>query len=120
MNAFFCEYQAQVGSVFIWFDFQNSPEIPQHKTQEERCRAAQLLLSSKKLNSPLLVDSMDNNTNKAFAAMPIRLYIIQDDTVQYIGGIGPTFYNIQDVKKWLENNVNKDLNNNQPLDVSTI
>lgn len=63
---------------------------------------------------------MDNNTNKAFAAMPIRLYIIQDDTVQYIGGIGPTFYNIQDVKKWLENNVNKDLNNNQPLDVSTI
>lgn len=63
---------------------------------------------------------MDNNTNKAFAAMPIRLYIIQDDTVQYIGGIGPTFYNIQDVKKWLENNVNKDLNNNHPLDVSTI
>lgn len=63
---------------------------------------------------------MDDTTSKAFAAMPIRLYIIQDQIIRYIGGIGPTFYNIQDVKKWLENNINKDLNNNNPLDVSTI
>ncbi|XP_031573548.1 type I iodothyronine deiodinase-like [Actinia tenebrosa] len=94
----------------------NTPEIPQHKTQEERCSAAQLLLSLRKLNSPLLLDSIDDNASKAFAATPIRLFIIQDKIVRYIGGVGPTFYNIQDVKKWLENNVHKDLNNNDSLD----
>jgi hypothetical protein len=80
-----------------------------------------LLIKSGKLNTPLMVDTIDNSANKAFAAMPIRLYIIQEGKVQYMGGIGPTFYAITDIKKWMEKTDCRDFNNNNDLgDVNTI
>lgn len=90
----------------------NHLEIPQHTSQEDRSKAAEVLLSSGVLKTPLLVDNLNNSASKAFAAMPNRLYIIQNEIIQYAGGVGPTFYKPADVGMWLENFILSDPNNN--------
>lgn len=102
-------------------NLQNSRlEIPQPTSQEDRCMAADALISSGVLKTHLLVDSIDNNASKAFAAMPIRLYIIQNEIVQYAGGVGPTFYKPSEVAKWLENYILTDPNNNTLCKVEVV
>jgi hypothetical protein len=44
---------------------------------------------------------MENTANKAFGALPIRLVVIQNGQVKYTGGIGPTFYETEDIQEWL-------------------
>ena len=58
---------------------------------------------------------MDNAVNKAFGAMPERLFILMNNKIVYQGGMGPFFYNLEEVKMWLEDyndNVNNNNNNN--------
>lgn len=81
---------------------ENNITIPQHQTQEERSSAAKLMLDSVKFNCPVVVDTMANDANKAYAGMPIRLYIIQRNQIQYAGGMGPTFYNLTEVRQRLQ------------------
>ena len=52
---------------------------------------------------PLYVDNMDDKINKAFGALPERLYIIQDNIVLYQGQMGPMGYHLSEVEKWIEN-----------------
>lgn len=52
---------------------------------------------------PLVVDTMADAANKAYAAWPERLYILgPDGTVIYKGGIGPFHYKPEEVRAWLE------------------
>lgn len=95
-------------------------EIPQHTSQEDRCKAADALISSGALKTQLLVDSIDNKASKAFAAMPIRLYIIQNEIIHYAGGVGPTFYKPPEIAKWLENYILTDPNNNNLCKVEVV
>ncbi|KXJ22422.1 type I iodothyronine deiodinase [Exaiptasia diaphana] len=95
-----------------WSLKNNHLDIPQHKSLDERCKAAQVLLDSGKLKTKLLVDSLSNDASRAFGAMPNRLYIIQGDKIQFAGGVGPTFYKPNKVAKWLENRALSDPNNN--------
>ena len=53
--------------------------------------------------STVVVDSMLNASNIAYGAGPERLYIIQEGKIAYEGGTGPTFYNLGEVRAWLEN-----------------
>lgn len=50
----------------------------------------------------VMVDNMDDDANKAYAGMPMRLYIIKGQEIEYAGGTGPTFYNPKEVKQWLQ------------------
>jgi type I thyroxine 5'-deiodinase len=50
----------------------------------------------------LVVDSIDNSANRAYAAWPERLYIIVDGVVVFKSGPGPFGYVLDDVRKWLE------------------
>ena len=50
----------------------------------------------------LFIDTMDNNTNELYAALPERLYILWEETVAYIGGVGPMYYSLEEVEMWLE------------------
>ena len=75
--------------------------MKQHRTLEERVQAAQLFQDASKLETPVLVDCVDNEANQAYGALPIRLCIILNGRVEFVGGMGPTFYRTQDVRRWL-------------------
>lgn len=82
--------------------FENNVVIPKHETLEQRCQAVRLMLSSVKFDSPVVVDTMDDEASKAFGGLPIRLYIIKNYKVEYAGAIGPTFYAPKEVELWLK------------------
>lgn len=84
----------------------NNYNIPKHRTQAERCAAAQLLLSH---NPPctVTVDTMLDAANLAYGASPERFYIIRDSKIVYQGGPGPMSYNVNEVRAWLENYAGK-------------
>ena len=48
--------------------------------------------------APLLVDGIENATDFAFGAKPERLYILQNNKVVYRGGMGPFWYDPQDME----------------------
>lgn len=68
---------------------------------EDRIKAAQLMRHEANLQAPVLVDSTENEANIAYGALPIRLCIILNGRVEFTGGMGPTFYKIQEVRRWL-------------------
>ena len=44
---------------------------------------------------------MDDRANKAFAALPERIYVVLDGRIAYQGGLGPFDYKIEEVEKYL-------------------
>jgi len=52
----------------------------------------------------ILVDPMDDRANIAFAALPERLYVVQDGQIIYQGGLGPFDYKISEVEAFLAKN----------------
>ena len=87
---------------FSLFFKDNQYAIYQHGSLQDRIEAASIL-AEQVPNIPVYADLMDNHVNKAFGAMPERLFILLDSKVVYAGGMGPFFYNLNDVKAWLEN-----------------
>jgi hypothetical protein len=60
------------------------------KTIEERRAVATRCELSLKYDIPTYVDDMNDTVNRAYAAMPTRLYLIGlDARVIYAGGLGP-------------------------------
>lgn len=93
--------------------FENNVSIKIHRTLEERCKAAQMMIDSTAFQCPVVVDNMQDTANKAYAGMPIRLYILKGREVEYAGGIGPTFYRLDEVTEWLQRNKMALLRNNR-------
>jgi len=79
----------------------NNVEIAQHKSLKDRCQAAEILKSSQ-CPAPVMVDTMENEATKAYAAFPERLFIVQQGKVVYEGGTGPYNYDLTEVRRWLE------------------
>lgn len=50
----------------------------------------------------MFVDTMDNTANISYGAHPERLFIINKGVVHYEGGIGPFYYNVEEVGQWLK------------------
>lgn len=44
---------------------------------------------------------MENEANRAYAGVPIRLYVIKNQKVALAGLTGPTFYDPKEVAQWL-------------------
>lgn len=82
--------------------FENNVEISTHKTLEDRCQAAKLMQDSVQFNCPIMIDTMENEANNAYAGLPIRLYVIKNKKVKFAGLAGPTFYDPQNVRQWLK------------------
>ena len=80
---------------------QNNVEIAQHKSLKDRCQAAEILKSSG-CPAPVMVDTMENEATKAYAAFPERLFIVQQGQIVYEGGTGPYNYDLTEVRQWLE------------------
>ncbi len=65
----------------------------QHQSMAERVEVGQACMLKMALETPALVDEMDDAVAKAYAAMPERLYLIgSDGRVVYKGGMGPMFF----------------------------
>jgi len=55
----------------------------QPQSLEERCDLADKFLKTRNYRIPMLVDTIDNDFQKAFAAWPFRFYIIKDNMIAY-------------------------------------
>ncbi|KAJ7325699.1 thyroxine 5'-deiodinase [Desmophyllum pertusum] len=71
--------------------FKTEFDVKQHRSLEERIEAAQLMLNASKLQAPVLVDSTENEANRAYGALPIRLCIILNGRVEFTAVWGPLF-----------------------------
>lgn len=79
-------------------------EVRKHRSLEERVVAAQRLTERFSLppQCQLVADCMDNNANVAYGVSNERVCIVQRRKIAYLGGKGPFFYNLENVRKWLE------------------
>ncbi len=77
-------------------------KIAQPKSQEERTQVAGHCCAALDLAMPLLVDTIDNEVDRAYSAFPDRLYLIdRDGRVAYKGGRGPFGYKPRDLEQVL-------------------
>lgn len=65
---------------------------------EERKQATNKLIDLYNPTMPIVMDTMKDDLEKAYKAWPERLYIIKDGKLQYVGGVGPFDYKIEEVE----------------------
>ena len=53
------------------------------------------MLELESVDCPVLVDSLTDDANKAYAGLPERLYIILDGIIVYQGAQGPFGYKVR-------------------------
>ena len=75
--------------------------IKQHRSIDERMAVASVL-QDKIPDTPVYLDAMEDAASLAYGASPERLYVLLDGVVEYEGGKGPFFYNLDEVDQWLE------------------
>ncbi|ERE83004.1 type I iodothyronine deiodinase [Cricetulus griseus] len=81
--------------------FKNNVDIRQHRSLQDRLQAAHLLLA-RNPQCPVVVDTMQNQSSQLYAALPERLYVIQEGRICYKGKPGPWNYNPEEVRAVLE------------------
>lgn len=62
--------------------FKNNVDIRQHRSLQDRLRAAHLLLD-RSPQCPVVVDTMQNQSSQLYAALPERLYVVQQGRICY-------------------------------------
>lgn len=62
--------------------FKNNVDIRQHRNLQDRLRAAHLLLD-RSPQCPVVVDTMQNQSSQLYAALPERLYVVQEGRICY-------------------------------------
>ncbi|XP_075395965.1 type I iodothyronine deiodinase isoform X2 [Tenrec ecaudatus] len=81
--------------------FKNNVAIRTHQNLQDRLRAARLLLD-RGPQCPVVVDTMENESSRLYAALPERLYVLQEGRVLYKGKPGPWNYHPEEVRAVLE------------------
>jgi len=75
----------------------------QHTTPLERARAAKDFIEHKKLNWPVVMDTLRNDFDDVFAAWPVRLYIVHKGRLVYKAQPKGAGYDFTEVGSWLAN-----------------
>ena len=88
--------------------------MKQHRSISDRLEAVRLLKEVLP-NTPVYADTMDNKVSKAFAGFPERFFIIQDGEVTHAGGMGPYYYDVNQVREWLIE-ISEKMNQNQEIE----
>ena len=78
--------------------------IYQHRTVGERLRAAAILREDYGMECDIVVDNMENSACLAYGADPMRLFVISNGEVVYVGDQGPFGYSIESLEKFLDSN----------------
>jgi len=84
--------------------FTGNYNISTHQSFKDRLAAAETLdeeAGNTLDNVPIVVDRMDNAANTAYAALPERLYVVQDGKIIYAGEPGPFGYNLEELDTFL-------------------
>lgn len=82
--------------------------IKQPTSLQERTQVASQMCSVLKIKLPALVDTIDNQTNQAYAASPDRLYLIGiDGRIIYRGAKGPRGFNARELESEIMQLVDK-------------
>ena len=75
----------------------------QPTTIEERRDIARAFIGKMDVETRTLVDDMANTAEELYAAWPERIYVIdRGGTIIYKGGIGPYFFDPDEVREFLE------------------
>ena len=85
----------------------DSYKIHQHKTIEDRLKAAKKLLEWKPSVIPIVVDKMEGDANSAYGGFFERHHIVLDGKMVYVGGHGPMYYSSDKVRDWLVKHTSK-------------
>lgn len=75
-----------------------------HKSFEDRCATADMLIKDKDLTIATVIDGMDNKVNKAYSAWPDRVFLVRTDGRLAVAAVrGPFGYKpgIKDANTWL-------------------
>ena len=76
----------------------------QPKTLEQRVYIANDFIKRFQYPVPVGIDDMSNAADKAYAAWPERLYVIDENgRIAYRGGMGPFHYDPKELRAWLAN-----------------
>ncbi|CAK7318544.1 Type I iodothyronine deiodinase [Vulpes lagopus] len=81
--------------------FKNNVNIRTHQTLQDRLQAARLLLD-RAPPCPVVVDTMRNQSSQFYAALPERLFVLQEGRILYKGKPGPWNYHPEEVRAVLE------------------
>ncbi len=73
----------------------------QPHTTDERVGIANDFVKRFHYEIPLLVDPIENETNRLYAGWPERLYVVEDGVIRYKGGTGPFDFHPEEVEAWL-------------------
>lgn len=80
--------------------------IPQTSSAAERLKNLQQCASLLQPTMPAVIDSDDNLVNRAYAAWPDRLYVVDTEgKIAYKSGPGPAGFRPAEVEAWLKANV---------------
>ncbi|KAG8546718.1 hypothetical protein GDO81_029921 [Engystomops pustulosus] len=79
----------------------NNISIKKHQNIQDRLSAAKRLMEELP-SCPVVVDTMQNLCSAKYAALPERLYILQEGKVIYKGNMGPWGYKPEEVRGVLE------------------
>lgn len=77
----FVRLQSNLPLVDGWA-FKNNVDIRQHRSLQDRVRAARMLLA-RSPRCPVVVDTMQNQSSQLYAALPERLYVVQEGRICY-------------------------------------
>ena len=95
-------YIEEAHAADAWKFTTNQYQISKHRSLTDRLAAANVLSAVRdNIPFPILVDSMVDDTNIAYAGLYERLYILLDGCIVYVGGVGPEYYLPHEVKEWL-------------------
>lgn len=75
--------------------------IAQHKSLNDRTKAAQDFCNDFHFPIEMVCDSMKDEVSRFYDAYPERVYIIEKGIVVYKGGLGPFDYKLTEVRDWL-------------------
>ena len=108
---FFLIYIREAHSVDGWqVDANASDDIlfKDHKDSEGREQTASACQSGLKLSIPILIDTMDNATDRLFGAWPERIYVLsREGIVAYQGGKGPYGFDPEALHCFLRDSVDR-------------
>lgn len=79
----------------------NNVYIKKHQSIQDRLDAAERLLEEQPF-CPVVLDTMENQCKVKYAALPDRLYVLQEGKVIYKGQMGPWGYNPEEIRLILE------------------
>jgi thiol-disulfide isomerase/thioredoxin len=76
--------------------------IKQPATLEERCTVAKRFTGALQVQTPLVVDGIDNKVAETYAAVPDRLYVVdREGRIAFAGGPGPFGFNPREMEQSL-------------------